>query len=303
MTAKTALTLKTAIGPHAVYEALRDGTVMVDGVSFDFIEVQPLTAAFRRMCRTLEFDMCEMSLGSYFNAREFTKPFTAIPAVPWQHPQHQNAVYNTNSGIKTPKDLEGRRAGVRSWTVTPGIWVKGILATEYGLDWRKVDWVIGDEEHVAECNDRIPPNVTRIPGANLQQMLADGDLDAGLWAQHEADHVRPLIEDPYAAGRRFWEKHGVYPLDHVIVIKDEILQANPSLAAEMYEAFKQAKAIALEKDPHAHIGNSEIKDGDPVPYGLTENRKSMEMFLDFCADQRVTARRLTIDEMFPLGLE
>lgn len=153
MTTRTALTLTTAIGGHSVYNALKDGTVKVDGIGFDFQEVTPLTAAFRKMCRTLDYDLCEMSLASYFNAREHGKPFTAIPAIPWQHAQHQNVVYNANNGINSAKDFEGKKVGVRAWTVTPGIWVRGILATDYGLDHTKVNWVLSDEEHVEECND------------------------------------------------------------------------------------------------------------------------------------------------------
>ncbi len=303
MTTSTALNLSTAIGGHSVYAALKDGTVKVPDVSFDFHEVTPLTAAFRRMCRTQEFDLCEMSLASYFNAREHGKPFTAIPAIPWQHSQHQNAVYNANSGITAAKDFEGKKVGVRAWTVTPGIWVRGILATDYGLDHTKVNWVLSDEEHVEECNDLIPANVSRQKGANIQQMLEDGELDAGLWAQGKGDHIKSLIDNPDEAARQFWKRYGVFPLDHLIVIKDSVIEANPGLPAALYEAFKQAKAVALEKDPHAHVGGAGLKDGDPLPYGLTENRKSVDMFLDFCADQKVTGRRMTIEELFPLGLD
>jgi 4,5-dihydroxyphthalate decarboxylase len=303
-TATGTLTLTTAIGGHSVYAALKDGTVKVDGVSFDFQEVTPLTAAFRKMCRTLDYDVCEMSLASYFNAREFNKPFTAIPAIPWQHAQHQNAVYNEASGIRNPKDLEGKKVGVRAWTVTPGIWVRGILGLDYGVDHTKVDWVLSDEEHVAECNDLIPANVTRQKGSNIQEMLVSGDLDAGLWAKgNNPEHIKGLIDSPDAACTAFWQRYGVFPLDHLIVIKNSVIDANPGLPAALYEAFKQSKAIALEKDPHGHIGGQGLKDGDPLPYGLTENEKSLNMFLDFCADQKVTQRRMTIEELFPLGLD
>jgi 4,5-dihydroxyphthalate decarboxylase len=244
-----------------------------------------------------------MSVASYFNAREHGKPFTAIPAIPWQHAQHQNIVYNANSGITKPTDLHGKKVGVRAWTVTPGIWVRGILATDYGVDWTQVNWVLSDEEHVEECNDLIPANVTRMKGANIQQMLEDGELDAGLWAKGEGDHIKPMIDNPDGATTAFWEKYGVFPLDHLIVIKDSVIAENPGLPAALYDAFKQAKAIALEKDPHGHIGGQGLKGGDPLPYGLTDNEKSLNMFLDFCADQKVTQRRMSVEELFPLGLD
>lgn len=302
MTASTTtLTLTTAIGGHLVYDALRDGSITVDGVTLDFQEVTPLTAAFRKMCRTLDYDIAELAIASYFVAREYGKPFTALPAVVLAHGQHQNVVYNTTTGVNTPKDLEGRRVGMRGYTVTPGIWIRGMLKLEHGVDLDKITWVANDEEHVAEYTSHDPPNVTRQLGANLNQMLADGELVAGLWARAEGDHIKPFYPDPDAATREFYQRYGVFPLDHVVVVKDSVLAEHPWLAQALYEALTAAKTEALRKHPHAHIGGAGVVDGDPLPYGLEANRPALQMLLDMCLNQHVLHKHTTLEELFPIG--
>jgi 4,5-dihydroxyphthalate decarboxylase len=154
------VTLRTALGDYAVFEALRNGSVAIDGVTFDFPEFPAIIPEFRKMCRTLDYDVCEMSLGCYFAARDHGRPFTAIPAIALQQPQHRNVVYNSKSGIQRARDLEGTRVGLRGYTVTSGIWGRGILAMDYGLDHTKVNWVPSDDEHVSESNALLPANVT-----------------------------------------------------------------------------------------------------------------------------------------------
>ncbi|MGH2583926.1 MAG: ABC transporter substrate-binding protein [Dehalococcoidia bacterium] len=301
-TSRTTLKLSAAIGDHPINKPLIDGTITVDGVTLDFQEVTPLTAAFRRMCRTLDYDVAEMAIAAYFVAREYGKPFTALPAVVLAHGQHQNVVYNSNI-VKTPKDLEGKKAGTRGYTVTPGIWIRGMLKLEHGVDLDRIEWVASDEEHVAEYTSHDPPNVTRQLGANLSQMLAEGELAAGLWSQASGDHIKPFYADPDAATREFYSRYGVFPIDHVVVVKDAVLKENPWLARALYEALTAAKAEALRKDPHAHIGGAGIIEGDPLPYGLEANRQALQMLLDMCLDQHVLHKHTTLEDLFPLGVD
>lgn len=304
MTTSTAtLTLTTAFGGHTVYDAIKDGRITVDGVKFNFQEVTPVTAAFRKMCRTLDYDVSEMAIAAYFVAREHGKPFTALPAIVLAHGQHQNIVYNENAGVRTPKDLEGKRVGARSYTVTPGIWIRGILKLEHGLDLDKITWVANDEEHVAEYMSHDPPNVKRQIGANLNQMLEEGDLAAGLWANADAPQIKPFYDDPDGAAKEFYKRYGVFPIDHLVVVKDSVLKEHPDLARALYDALKASKEEAQRRDPHAHIGGVGIMEGDPLPYGLEANRKALQMHLDMCLDQHVLRRPTTLEELFPLAFD
>src|SRR5581483_11068028 len=139
-------------------KALKDGTVTPKTFEFDFIEVDPLIAAFRRMVRGLEFDICEMAITTYLTARGYGKPFTALPIFIVRAFHHGATLYNTNSGIRRPKDLEGLRVGVnRGYTVTTGVWARSILRDQYGVDLSRITWVLSGDEHVTEF--RPPSNV------------------------------------------------------------------------------------------------------------------------------------------------
>ena len=171
-TATRTTTLKTAIGTYGHTKGLKDGSVAAPGLQFDHVEVTPIINAFRRMCRTLEFDVSEMAITTYLTAKAYNKPFTALPVFVVRQFHHAPLVYNVKSGVQSPKDLEGKRVGVRAYTVTSGVWARGILATEYGVDLSKITWVIADEEHVEEYHKDTPSNVERKLGANLGEMVA-----------------------------------------------------------------------------------------------------------------------------------
>jgi 4,5-dihydroxyphthalate decarboxylase len=176
-----------------------------------------------------------------------------------------------------------------------------MLKLEHGVDLDKIAWVASDEEHVAEYSSNDPPNVTRQLGANLNQMLAGGELAAGLWAQAAGEAIKPFYPDPDAATAAFYQRFGVFPIDHVIVIKDSVLAEYPWLAQALYEALKAAKDDALRKEPHAHVGGAGIMEGDPLPYGLEANRPALQMLLDMCIDQQVLHKPTTLEELFPIG--
>ena len=235
------------------------------------------------------------------SARAAGVPVKSIAALV-QHPLN-TVMTPKGSGIARPKDLEGKKVGTRGYTVTPGIWIRGILQLEHGVDLDRIAWVANDEEHVAEYTSHDPPNVTRQLGANLNQMLADGELAAGLWAKGDGDHINPFYPDPDAAAREFYQRYGVFPIDHLIVVKDSLLEEHPWLARALYEALKAAKTEALRRDPHAHIGGAGIIAGDPLPYGLEANRKALQMLLDMCLEQRVLQQHTTLEELFPLRLD
>jgi 4,5-dihydroxyphthalate decarboxylase len=305
MTTETkTLTLTTAIGEHKVYDALKSGDVSIPGVQFNFQDVKPTTAIFRKMSRTLDYDVCEMALVTYFCAREAGKPFTALPAFPWQNMQHGAMYYNANK-ISGPQDLNGKTATSRAYTVTPGVWMRGILKEDFGIDSKTMKFIIGDEEHVAEFHDHYPSNVERRLGAKLVEILESGEADAGIAGTpaSDKDYIKPMYPDPQAACKDFYNRTGIFPLNHMVVIKDSVLQENPWFAEALYEALKKSKEATFKADPGAKIGGAGIVEGDPLPYGISANRLKIDTLLDMCAEQGVTQRRMTIEELWPLGLD
>src|SRR3989442_6939859 len=190
--------LKTAIATYPHTRGLKDGTVSVPGVQFEHVEIAPIIGAFRRMCRTLDFDVCEMAITTYLTAKAHDKPFTALPVFVLRQFHHSPIVYNIKSGVQSPKDLEGKKVGVRAYTVTTGVWARGILATEYGVDLDKVTWVVVDEEHVQAY--RKPSNGMERPGANLAGRLVKRALAAAIGpGPIDSPDVKPLIPSARAA--------------------------------------------------------------------------------------------------------
>lgn len=298
--------LKTAVAtyPHTI--GLKDSTVAVPGIQLEHVEVAPITGAFRRMCRSLEFDVCEMAITTYLTAKAYGKPFTALPVFVMRQFHHSPIVYNVNTGVKAPSDLEGKTVGVRAYTVTTGVWARGILATEYGVDLGKITWVVVDEEHVREY--QRPSNVTERRGANLAEMVAKGELAAAIGAGNvDSPDVKPLIPNAADAEAAWYRKTGIYPINHTVVVKDSLLHADASLAPRLFAAFKEAKAAFLAQlrsgievvgDGQALAKRRSIVGEDPLPNGVARNRTALEAVIQFAHDQKILPRRVRPEEMF-----
>ena len=247
-TATRRLSSRPLSRPIPTRKALKDGTVTAPGIEFEHVEITPIIAAFRRMCRRLEFDVAEMAITTYLTAKAYNKPFTALPVFVVRQFHHSPIVYNVKSGVASPKDLEGKKVGVRAYTVTTGVWARGILATEYGVDLSKVTWVLADEEHVEEYHKDYPANVVYQAGANLGAMVASGELAAAIGVGRvDSPDVKPLIPNAREAEAAWYRKTGLYPINHTVVVKDSLLQADPSLAPRLFDAFKEAKAVFLQQ--------------------------------------------------------
>jgi 4,5-dihydroxyphthalate decarboxylase len=281
--------VRAVIRTTPLVEALKDGRVAPDGYTLAFEEVQPITKAFRIMCRELAYDVCEMAATTYFVAREHGKPFRALPVFVTRG-LHHTAVRAHASG--EPKELEGKRVGVnRGYTVTTGVWARGILASEYGVDLDRVTWVRSDDEHVAEFEP--PSNVEDLPeGEELTDLPA-------MVGEDKSGELVPLIADADAAAVRALER-GLWPVNHLVVVKDELLEADPDLAPALVDAFERAKRLYLESGElqplHARV--RALLGGDPLPYGLEPNRAVVEQLLDHCVAQRILRRRPSVDELF-----
>jgi 4,5-dihydroxyphthalate decarboxylase len=298
--------LKTAIATYPHTKGLKDGTVSVPGIQFEHVEVSPIIGAFRRMCRSLEFDLCEMAVTTYLTAKAHNKPFTALPVFVMRQFHHSPIVYNIKSGAKAPKDLEGKKVGVRAYTVTTGVWTRGILASEYGVDLDKITWVVVDEEHVQEYHK--PANVMERPGANLAEMLVKGELAAAIGVgKVESPDVKPLIPDAAAAEAAWYRKTGIYPINHTVVVKDTLLQSDPSLAPRLFAGFQSAKeqflkqlssAAELPAEAQPLAKRRSIVGDDPLPNGLARNRKALEAIIRFAYEQKILPRMVKPEEIF-----
>ena len=300
--------LKTVTRTQRNNQALKDGTVKPKTFEFDFVEVDPLIAAFRRMVRGNEFDICEMAITTYICAKSFGKPMTAIPVFLVRAFHHGAILVNTKAGIRSPKDLEGKRVGVnRGFTVTTGVWARGILASEYGVDLSKITWVLSGDEHVAEW--KPPANVVPLEaGKNMGDMLASGELVAAIGVESDSPDVAPLIPNALEAGLAALKSRGHYPINHTVVIKDELIAKYPDLAADVFNAFAESKRLYVERLKAGSIDKPTGVDkvhqrvmeitGDPLPYGIDPNRKVIEELMGYAMSQGIIARPATVDDLF-----
>jgi 4,5-dihydroxyphthalate decarboxylase len=297
--------LKTALGRRGHTQPLMDGTVKPRTFEFDFEDVPIIITAFRRMVRNLEFDISEMAMTTYLCARDHGKPFTAIPVFPMRAFHHGAIVYNTNAGVHTPKDLEGKKVGVnRGYTVTTGLWARSILQHEYGVDLSKVTWVLSGDEHVAEY--RPPANVVSIePGKTLEALLTAGEIAAAIGIQVDSPDVKTLIPNAREAGFETLRRRGLYPINHTVVVRNDLLDAHPELATDLFNAFAEAKRTYLQRlrdapvetaDP-VHERVMEIT-GDPLPYGIEPNRTTLEAIVQYCVEQGILSRPVAVEDLF-----
>jgi 4,5-dihydroxyphthalate decarboxylase len=327
--ATTTLTLTAAVRSHGGALPLFSGAIAMDGLRLDHIKVEPQIAAYRRMVRDLAFDVCELAPTTYLCAKAFDKQFTAIPVFLTRDFHHRSVVCNVASGIKEPKDLMGKTFGVRAYTVTTGVWTRGILESEYDVDPAKVTWYTDDEEHVTEWV--APPNVVRLPpGESLAEMIAAGRLDAALsgaagigrsgpptanWeaaaaqavAAPTAAQLAPLFPDARALEVEWYRRTKIFPIHGLIVIKNAVLAEHPWVAPELLRAFQASKELFLKRldagpstadDRHILETREMIGGGDPLPFGLEANRPTIEALIQYAYSQKIIPAKVRPEEVF-----
>jgi len=282
------LKLLTLLADYPVTHALRTGEVASPLFKFDFAPYEVSTNAFKPMVRDMAFDAGELAIATFLQARDWGKPLTLLPATISGRFQHKCIVYNIERGELRPKDLEGKRVGVRAYSQTTGMWVRGILQNDYGVDLSKVTWLTFEDAHVAEY--RNPPNVIIAPPERkLKDMLLDGEIDAAILGRDMPDdpRLRTVIANAEAAALEWHARMGAIPVNHIFVVRSELSKKCPDVVAELFRVLKESKACAGLK---AGI--------DTRPYGFDALRPGVELAIEYCYQQGLIRRRLAFEELF-----
>ncbi len=282
--------LKTLLGEHATTLALKRGEIASPSVALDIADIPQAFVAFKRVVRDFEFDVAEMAIVTHLMAKAHGKPYALLPIVVLSRFQHPFLVYNVSRGELRPGDLNGKRVGIRSYSVTTTMWLRGILMNDHGLDIDTVQWVTTEEAHVAEFRD--PPNVRRAPaGRDLLSMLLDGELDAMVLGDKTLTDPRlaRLIPDPDKAAQAWHARNRAIQINHMVVVRESVLKTNPDAVREVYRMFKEARRGAPPPAPGAI---------DMTPLGVEANRRNLEIAIEYVHQQKLIPRKFTVDELF-----
>ena len=282
--------LYTLLGDYPNTTALKKGEVTSDLIDFVFADVKVSNTAFKPLVREARFDLGELAIVTYLQAKAYGKPYVLIPATVLGRGQHHTIAYNPERGPLSASDLMGKRVGVRAYTQTTGAWVRGFLADDYKIDPAKIHWVTFEDPHLAEFKD--PDFVTRAPeGKTMVQMLIDGELDAAIVGDKLPDpRLAPLIEDADTAARKWAEMYGGIPINHMMVIRSAIASSHPDVVKEIYRVLRESRRAV----PPAADGNV----FDPWRFGVGPTRRSLEIIIDYSFRQKLIPRIFSVDELF-----
>ncbi len=310
----TRLPLTLACGDYDVNRGLIDGDVIPQGVDLTVL-TYPSPQRHWRMARDLEFDVCEFSLASYLVIHGRGEPaLTAIPAFPHRRFRHGYVLVNADAGIDRPKDLEGRRIGIRTWQTTAGLWMRGILQDDHDVDLRSIEWVAQDEEDIA-LEHAGGFRIVRAPaGRTVTELVVAGELDALIYPDMPdpralGDRVVPLFPDAKQVEMEYARRTGFFPLMHTVVLRRELDEAHPWVARELLAAFVTSKDRAFERmgDPRrvslawlreALEEQRRVLGPDPWAYGLRPNRRALETMIRWAAEQGLIAARFEPESLF-----
>lgn len=282
--------LRTNLADYPVVRALKSGEVRSDVVEFDFCGPKTANQGFKPMVREGAYDAGELAIGTFLQAKVYGKPLVLLPAVVMARYQHHTIVYNAARGELTPKDMEGRRIAVRAYSQTTGIWVRGILKHEYGVDLSRLRWLCPDDAHLAEYQD--PSMVERAaPGAKLDEMLLNGEVDAAILPTDltkEHAHIRYLFLEPNKQGEAWTKKYGTVPVNHYFVVAKALADTRPDVVREIYRLLAESEA----KAPPSPGGI------DFHPFGIEANRKALELMVQYSVEQQLIPRAFAVEELF-----
>ncbi|MCY9666810.1 ABC transporter substrate-binding protein [Paenibacillus alginolyticus] len=317
------LSLSFACWDYDRVQALIDGSVRPNGIDLTFLKM-PVEETFFRMMRHQEFDVSELSASSYLLAKDRGYPnFTAIPVFPSRFFRHSGIYVNAHSGIQKPADLRGKRVGVPEYQLTACVWIRGFLQNEYGVPASDIHWFSGGQEtpgRIEKVKLDLPPDIRITPIAphqTLNQMLEEGELDAFIAPRapscflNGSPNVKRLFEDYASVEKDYFRKTGIFPIMHVVAIRDEVLEKHPWIAANLYQAFVEAKNKVYEGFNQTaalkatlpwlvpEIENTKKLMGDDFwPYGLEKNRTTLEALVQYSYEQGLIKNKLNVEDLF-----
>ncbi|MBB6563512.1 4,5-dihydroxyphthalate decarboxylase [Acidovorax soli] len=280
-------TLRTNLADYAVTKAMKDGRVKSDIVHLDYCGPTPAHNGFKAMVRESKFDAGELAIVTFLQAKAYGKPYVMLPVPISGRFQHHCAGFNIEFGDLRPKDIEGKKVGVRTYTQTTALWIRGVLRHECGVDLDKVTWMTLGDGHLAEYKD--PENCQRLPaGSSIPDMMMAGQLTAALLGEDmpKDPRVRTLVPDAQAAAKTWYERMGIVPINHMFVVHADLSKKRPDIVRELYRMVVESRALA---------------EGVPAvfpPVGLEANRKGLQLAIDWALDQKIIPHRLSVDELF-----
>ena len=282
--------LHTMLGNYPNTKALKSSEIRSDLIDFDFVEVKVANNLFKKVVREAAYDFAELAIVTYLQARTYGKPYVLLPAVVVGRGQHHTIAYNAERGVLEPSELAGKRIGVRAYTVTTGTWVRGILAQDYGVDLDKVEWITFEDPHVAEYRD--PDTIKRAPpGKELLAMLLDGELDAAIVGDKLPDpRLRHLIPDAETVARNWAQTHGGVPINHMVVLREDIAKSRPDVAKELFRLLLASKRAGKAPSDGTAL--------DPLRFGVEACRPTLEIIIDYCVRQKLIPRKIAVEALF-----
>ncbi|KAA9160055.1 hypothetical protein FPZ12_018360 [Amycolatopsis acidicola] len=290
--------VEALIGKYPNTAALHDGSVRSDALELRFADVFPVHDAFGAMIREQCFDVSEMAIVTYLQAKAAGAPLTLLPIVLVGRFQHRYLVADARRPV-TPEQLKGARIGVRAYTVTTGVWLRGLLEADYGVPGDSVTWVTFEEPHVDGFTE--PSNVVRAPaGASIEQLLADGELDAAVLGSPGAPGTQaptvPVIADPVAAGGEWFREYGVVPINHVLVVPAPLPEKSPELVTEVFGMVAESRTRALA-EPRLAPEEPGVTAADALPVGLDALRPGLEIIAEYAVRQHLIPSPIAVDDM------
>lgn len=242
------------------------------------------------MVRDGAFDAGELAIVTYLQAKCYGKPLTLLPATMVGRFQHRGIAYDASRGELKPKDLEGKKVGVRSYSQTTGVWIRGILQHQFGVDLNKVTWAAHDDPHVAEALDPAFVERFELGGKTLAELLAEGRFDAAILGGEmpKSGPIKPLIPDPEAAALEWHKKNGTTQINHMFVMSSKIARARPDVVLDVYQLLLESKKLAGE--PKGDI--------DLLPFGFEAVSKSLALAAQYAFEQKLIPRKISVDELF-----
>jgi len=283
------LSLSIAVGAYPHTQALKSGRIASAELRLEFAEISPINRAFAPMVRERRFDVCEMAIGTFLQAKTYGKELTLLPITMAARFQESALLCRADSAIRGPADLAGRRVGVRAYSQTTGLWLRGLLSDDYGVRPEDVQWMTFEGAHVLEYAD--PPFVERAaPGKDLLKMLRERELDAVIVGNDvpEDPELRTVFPDPAAAAEAFWNRHRFVPINHMIVVRREIAIDRPDAIRQLCRLFVASKAAAAP----------EPSERDRAPIGREAVEPSVALALRLAGEQGLLPRPLSLEEVW-----